>query len=76
MTGANEHAPESDEDGDAAAGSESSEGAGYRLRYDRPAPTVYPRLVTDVRPVGGRLRSVPEDFQVEEIPLYSCSGRG
>ncbi len=35
-----------------------------------------PYVTTDVAGVGGRIRAVPEDFCVEEIPLYPASGTG
>lgn len=40
----------------------------------RVEPSVY--LTADVPPVGGVLRERPEDFFVEELPLYEPSGRG
>src|SRR5262245_403717 len=40
-------------------------------------PTKAPPLLTaDLPGVGGRIRVVPEDFEVEEIPAYEPSGRG
>ncbi|MBI4576033.1 MAG: tRNA pseudouridine(13) synthase TruD [Planctomycetes bacterium] len=33
-------------------------------------------LTADLPGTGGRLRATPEDFQVEELPLYRPSGRG
>jgi tRNA pseudouridine13 synthase len=36
-----------------------------------------PPLLTADRPgVGGRIKSVPEDFEVEEVPAYPPSGQG
>ncbi len=35
-----------------------------------------PRLHVDLTPLGGRLRTEPEDFRVEEVPLYLPSGDG
>src|ERR1700686_1266616 len=36
-----------------------------------------PPLVTaDLPGIGGRIKSVPEDFEVEEIPAYEPSGSG
>lgn len=35
-----------------------------------------PYLTTDQPGIGGRLKSEPEDFLVEEIPLYPASGEG
>lgn len=37
-------------------------------------PSVY--LTADVPPVGGRIKERPEDFLVEEIPLYEPQGSG
>lgn len=33
-------------------------------------------LTTDLPGIGGLIKIRPEDFFVEEIPLYSCSGEG
>ncbi len=33
-------------------------------------------LTEDLPGIGGVYKQVPEDFQVEEIPLYPCSGEG
>ena len=35
-----------------------------------------PLLTADLPGVGGRLKAVPEDFEVEEIPAYAPSGSG
>src|SRR6516164_4964535 len=35
-----------------------------------------PLLTTDLPGIGGRIKAVPEDFEVEEIPAYSPSGSG
>src|SRR5436190_5239911 len=35
-----------------------------------------PLLTPDVPGVGGRIKAVPEDFEVEEIPAYEPSGQG
>ena len=43
------------------------------MSFDPANPPVPPDLVL---PVGGRLRERPEDFVVEEIPLYPASGEG
>ncbi len=43
---------------------------------DPPGLEGCPFLTADLPPVPGRLRSVPGDFAVEEIPLYEPSGRG
>lgn len=37
-------------------------------------PSVY--LTADIPPVGGRIKERPEDFLVEEIPLYEPQGSG
>lgn len=36
----------------------------------------WPFLTADVAPIPGRLKQVPEDFLVEELPLYPASGEG
>jgi tRNA pseudouridine13 synthase len=38
--------------------------------------TAPPLLTADLPGIGGRLKSVPEDFEVEEIPAYEPSGSG
>ncbi len=35
-----------------------------------------PLLTADLPGIGGRIKSVPEDFEVEEIPAYEPSGQG
>ncbi|NUN16678.1 MAG: tRNA pseudouridine(13) synthase TruD [Myxococcales bacterium] len=35
-----------------------------------------PRLAADLPPVGGHIKTYPEDFVVEEIPAYFPSGNG
>jgi tRNA pseudouridine13 synthase len=35
-----------------------------------------PLLTADLPGIGGRIKSVPEDFEVEEIPAYQPSGEG
>jgi tRNA pseudouridine13 synthase len=35
-----------------------------------------PYLTADIPPLGGRIKSRPSDFQVEEVPLYEPSGKG
>lgn len=35
-----------------------------------------PLLTADLPGVGGKIRTVPEDFEVEEIPAYEPSGQG
>ncbi len=40
-------------------------------------PLAPPPLVTAALPgIGGRIKQVPEDFEVEEIPAYQASGSG
>jgi tRNA pseudouridine13 synthase len=34
------------------------------------------RLTSDIPGTGGRLRAEPEDFEVEELPLYPATGAG
>ena len=33
-----------------------------------------PYLTGDLPPIGGRLKARPQDFMVEEVPLYEPSG--
>ena len=35
-----------------------------------------PRLYQELPGIGGTLKTVPEDFQVDEIPAYEASGAG
>lgn len=35
-----------------------------------------PRICHDLPPTGGRIKSEPADFVVDEVPLYPCSGEG
>src|SRR5437762_10644031 len=35
-----------------------------------------PLLTADLPGIGGRIKSVPEDFEVEEVPAYEPSGSG
>src|SRR5947209_9297667 len=35
-----------------------------------------PLLTADLPGIGGRIKSAPEDFEVEEIPAYEPSGAG
>ena len=35
-----------------------------------------PYLTSDFPGIGGRIKVRPEDFQVQEIPLYEPSGQG
>ena len=44
------------------------------MTFDPLAPT--PLLTADLPGIGGRIKSQPEDFEVEEIPAYEPSGSG
>ena len=35
-----------------------------------------PLLTADLPGLGGRIKAVPEDFEVEEVPAYEPSGAG
>src|SRR5262245_41234866 len=35
-----------------------------------------PLLTADLPGIGGRIKTVPEDFEVEEVPAYPPSGQG
>src|SRR5262245_22710009 len=39
-------------------------------------PQTPPLLTGDLPGVGGRLKTVPEDFEVEEVPAYQPGGSG
>lgn len=39
-------------------------------------PVLLPRFLRDLPGVGGRLKTVPEDFEVEELPAYTPIGDG
>src|SRR5215475_11708343 len=39
-------------------------------------PRTPPLLTGDLPGTGGRLKTVPEDFEVEEVPAYEPSGSG
>src|SRR5262245_63181698 len=39
-------------------------------------PRTPPLATGDLPGVGGRLKTVPEDFEVEEVPAYLPSGQG
>src|ERR1700683_1436583 len=41
-----------------------------------PAALQPPLLTADLPGIGGRIKSTPEDFEVEEIPAYEPSGAG
>jgi tRNA pseudouridine13 synthase len=44
------------------------------MPFDPFAPP--PLLTADLPGVGGRIKAVPEDFEVEEVPAYEPSGQG
>jgi tRNA pseudouridine13 synthase len=44
------------------------------MRFVFPEPT--PILTADLPGIGGRIKTVPEDFEVEEVPAYPPSGSG
>src|SRR5437868_7530751 len=44
------------------------------MLFDPLAPC--PLLTADLPGVGGRIKTTPEDFEVEEIPAYEPSGTG
>lgn len=44
------------------------------MTFDPLAPP--PLLTADLPGVGGRIKQLPEDFEVEEIPAYEPSGQG
>jgi tRNA pseudouridine13 synthase len=48
------------------------------MPVDRPdfSPEPWPRLLSDFAPLAGRIKARPEDFEVEEVPLYAASGEG
>src|SRR6267154_217051 len=35
-----------------------------------------PLLTADLPGIGGQIKTIPEDFEVEEIPAYEPSGQG
>jgi tRNA pseudouridine13 synthase len=43
------------------------------MTFDPIAP---PLLTADLPGIGGRIKSQPEDFEVEEVPAYAPSGQG
>src|SRR5260221_12146759 len=43
---------------------------------DRPAPAAPPIATSDLPGTGGTIGPLPEDFQVDEVPLYAPSGDG
>jgi tRNA pseudouridine13 synthase len=46
------------------------------MSFDWSTALAPPLLTADLPGVGGRIKSVPEDFEVEEIPAYDPSGSG
>jgi tRNA pseudouridine13 synthase len=46
------------------------------MSLDLPTALAPPLTCADLPGIGGRIRSVPEDFEVEEIPAYEPSGQG
>src|SRR5258707_1312541 len=44
------------------------------MAFDPLAPL--PLVTADLPGIGGRIKTVPEDFEVEEIPAYQPSGNG
>src|SRR5436305_8796696 len=44
------------------------------MAFDPLAPL--PLVTADLPGIGGRMKTVPEDFEVEEIPAYEPSGSG
>jgi tRNA pseudouridine13 synthase len=42
----------------------------------RPTPHAPPVAYPDLPPIGGRVGPEPEDFLVDEVPLYAASGKG
>lgn len=48
----------------------------YPLCFDHPDPVQVPRMYPDLPQVGGVIRTIYEDFEVEEIPRYAFAGTG
>src|SRR5262245_11767890 len=44
------------------------------MDFDPLAPP--PLLTSDLPGIGGQIKQIPEDFEVEEIPAYKPSGQG
>src|SRR5215831_12669589 len=44
------------------------------MTFDPQAPL--PLVTADLPGIGGRIKSAPEDFEVEEVPAYQPSGKG
>ena len=42
----------------------------------RPTPHTPPVAYPDLPPIGGKVGPEPEDFLVDEVPLYAASGKG
>ncbi len=49
---------------------------GIETKYNRPDELIGAYLTSVVSGVGGRIKSSPDDFVVEEIPAYSPKGEG
>ncbi len=60
--------------GDAKAGQPGE--LTYELKSADLDPTEVPRLYPDLPAIGGAIRTLCEDFEVREIPLYNFSGEG
>jgi tRNA pseudouridine13 synthase len=46
------------------------------MSSERPSPLIPPIATLDLPGTGGAIGGEPEDFQVDEVPLYSPSGKG
>jgi tRNA pseudouridine13 synthase len=46
----------------------------FSMTFDPLAPL--PQLTADLPGIGGQIKTVPEDFEVEEIPAYQACGEG
>lgn len=46
------------------------------MSHQNPVPFEPPVTFTDLPATGGRIGSTPEDFRVDEVPLYEFSGEG
>src|SRR5215469_6806994 len=56
------------------APSQSAPQPGATMPFDPFAPP--PLLTADLPGVGGRIKTMPEDFEVEEVPAYEPAGQG
>src|SRR5215469_10508267 len=56
------------------APSQSAPQPGATMPFDPFAPP--PLLTADLPGVGGRIKTMPEDFEVEEVPAYQPAGQG